>query len=118
MEVYLVEIGVPTDTFNYYDDCLSKNKMINTEFKKEEIIYTLNAKFSNGYTVSLEVFTGEDNVMSNCYLYNSLGQLIITIECDEGLDTEYIFDLTDDNIKLQRDIWIEQAKFCFKIELF
>lgn len=75
---------------------------LKTHYLEEDAtLLSLKAKFENGFEGIIEVFTGAESVMSTAYLYDNEGNDITYIECDEGLDIEYVFETEEGTYTLE-----------------
>lgn len=55
------------------------------------ILFSENETVEDGYSINLEVYTGEESVMASVYLQNENGEYLAHIESDDCLKSEYSF---------------------------
>lgn len=62
-----------------------------------ETLFEAKASFEDGYTASLEVYTGEFDVLCSVYLYSPEGEELEFLESDAGFLEQYDFTLNHPN---------------------
>lgn len=95
---------IKKEEFKKIDDYLKNGSIKELGLKSNSVIKTIRATFENGASISIEVFTGEENVMCSAYFFDKDDKELRCLNSDEGLYTIYALEEENDYYEFKLEL--------------